>query len=34
MQLLVVARKAEAGISDGEAGTMTIKAKAPTANDD
>ena len=33
MQLLVAARKAEAGVSDSKTGTMTIKAKAATAND-
>ena len=32
-QLLVAARKAEAEVSDGKLGTMTIKAKAATAND-
>ena len=32
-QLLAVARKAEAEASDGKLGTMTIKAKAATAND-
>ena len=34
MQLLVAARKAEAEVSDRKVGTMTIKAKAPTANDE
>ena len=33
-QLLVTARKAEAEVSDGKSGTMTIKAKAATANDE
>ena len=33
-QLLVGARKAEADVSDGKLGIMTIKAKAPTANDE
>ena len=33
-QLLVVARKAEAEVSDSKKGTMTIKAKAATANDE
>ena len=32
-QLLVAARKAEAEVSDGKSGTMTIKAKPATAND-
>ena len=31
-QLLVAARKAEAKVSDSKLGTMTIKAKAATAN--
>ena len=31
-QLLVAARKAEAEVSDSKLGTMTIKAKAATAN--
>ena len=34
MQLLVVSRKAEAEVVDGETGTVTIKAKAATANDE
>ena len=33
-QLLVAARNAEAEVSDGKLGTMTIKAKAATANDE
>ena len=33
-QLLVAARKAEAEVSDSKTGTMTIKAKAATANDE
>ena len=33
-QLLVAARKAEAEVSDGKSGTMTIKAKAVTANEE
>ena len=32
-QLLVVARKSEAKVSDGKLGAMTIKAKAVTANE-
>ena len=32
-QLLVSARKAEAEVSDSKVGTLTIKAKAATAND-
>ena len=32
-QLLAAARRAEADVSDGKLGTMTIKAKAATAND-
>ena len=32
--LLVPARMAEAEMSDGKSGTMTIKAKATTANDE
>ena len=33
-QLLVAARKAEAEVSGGKSGTMTIKVKASTANDE
>ena len=33
-QLLVATRKAEAEVSDGKSGTMTIKIKAATANDE
>ena len=32
-QLLVAGRKAETEVSDGKLGTVTIKAKAATAND-
>ena len=34
MQLLVAAREAEPKVSDSKTGTMTIKAKAATANDE
>ena len=33
-QLLVAARKAEAEVGDGKSGTMTVKAKATTADDE
>ena len=33
-QLLVAARKAEAEVSDGKSGTMTIKVKAAAVNDE
>ena len=33
-QLLVAARKAEAEVSDGKSGTVTIKIKAATTNDE
>ena len=33
-QLLVAARKAEAEVSYGKSGTMTIKTEAATANDE
>ena len=34
MQLLVAARKAEAEVGDSRTGTVTIKAKAGTTNDE
>ena len=34
MQLFVAARKAETEVSDSKVGTMTIKAKTATANDE
>ena len=34
MQLLVASRKAEAEVVDGKTGTVTIKAKAATTNDE
>ena len=33
-QLLVATRKADVEVSDSKLGTMTIKAKAATANDE
>ena len=33
-QVLVAARKGEAEVSDGKSGTMTIKVKGATANNE